>query len=49
MDLNQDFPFTTKEGHEYLVKFSQFNPEVIPNEIAIPVVDVTIELVIVAA
>lgn len=46
MDLNQDFPFTTKEGHEYLVKFSQFNPNVIPYELAIPVVDVTIELVI---
>lgn len=44
MEINQDFPFTTKEGHEYLIKFSQFNPDNIPDEITIPVVDVAIEL-----
>ena len=35
----------TKEGHEYLIKLNIIEPSVIPPGIAVPVIDVTIELV----
>jgi hypothetical protein len=38
-------PLETKEGHEYLIKFNPLDPNVIPQGVAIPVIDIAIERV----
>jgi hypothetical protein len=43
MELNNVIPITTKEGFEYLLNFTEFPVESLPEGIDVPVVDVTIE------
>lgn len=45
MALDSVVPFITKEGFEYLLKFTEFNAENLPIEIDIPIIDVTIEAI----
>jgi len=36
-------PYTTDEGINYLIKFTVFSPEKLPEEINLPVIDIVIE------
>ena len=42
MFIEQVIPYTTKEGNEYLIKFSEFKPESLPICIGIKVIDITL-------
>ena len=42
MFIEQVIPYTTKEGNEYLIKFSEFKPESLPIRIGIKVIDITL-------
>jgi len=42
MFLEQVIPSITKEGNEYLIKFSEFKPESLPIRIEIKVIDITL-------
>jgi len=43
MALSTVIPLTTKEGFEYLLNFTEFEKSALPDDIDIPLVDVTIE------
>ena len=45
MGIEQIISLETKEGHEYLIKLNPIDINVVPTDVQIPVVDVTIELV----
>lgn len=45
MALDRIVPLQTREGHKYLIKFNSFNLDVIPDEITVPIIDITIEKV----
>ena len=43
MATNIDIPYTTKEGIDYLIKFTLFPQDKLPDEVTIAVVDIVIE------
>ncbi|MDV6169577.1 hypothetical protein R1T16_14165 [Flavobacterium sp. DG1-102-2] len=43
MALNRVVPYTTNDGINYLIKFSVFKAEVLPEQITLPVVEIIIE------
>ena len=40
--LDKTIPYLTVEGHEYLIRFTEFNKDYLPKEFSLPIVDVTI-------
>ena len=42
--LNKTVPYTTVEGFEYLIRFTEFDKNHLPNTFSMPLVDVTIEI-----
>ena len=40
--LDNIIPYTTSEGHEYLIRFTEFNKNYLPKEFLLPIVDITI-------
>ena len=45
MDIAQIISLQTKEGHEYLIKLTPLQIDVIPDGVSVPIVDIAIELV----
>ena len=43
MAENVDIPYSTNEGIDYLIRFTLFSKDRLPEEITIPVVDIVIE------
>ena len=43
MAVDTDIPYSTKEGIDYLIKFTLFPKDKLPEEIKIPIVDIVIE------
>ena len=43
MALDIDIPYSTKEGINYLIKFTHFHNDKLPEGISIPVIDIVIE------
>lgn len=44
MNLEQVIPLTSREGHRYLIQFSKFQDDIVPEAIEIDIVDVVIVL-----
>ncbi|GGB84097.1 hypothetical protein GCM10007424_25140 [Flavobacterium suaedae] len=43
--VDKIIPLSTKEGHQYLIKLESFQPNILPEDITVPVINITIELV----
>lgn len=43
MALNTNIPYTTKEDIEYLIRFTLFEEEHVPEGVNLPIVDIVIE------
>lgn len=44
--LDKIIPYTTVEGFQYLIKFTEFNKTHLPETFTLPIVDITIEVMI---
>jgi hypothetical protein len=42
--LDKIIPYTTVEGFQYLIKFTEFNTKHLPETFTLPIVDITIEV-----
>ena len=40
--LDKIIPYITVEGYEYLIKFTEFNKNYLPEEFSLPIIDITI-------